>query len=388
MKTEINFGNKSFDKAAKLLIENLKNVYFDAAAGTGKSTFARKLKEECEKNNINVMLTAVTGVAANNIGGITISSCCYLRDYGLEDHEIIEYNQLVNAYLRLVKILVIDEVSMLTEEQLRQVDVACKAAKGNNKPFGGISVLVMGDYCQLEPIEIKDGEIIAIDSIFEDKSCLENMNFIEIPLTEIYRQTDKISLFYLNKIRNMIFDKKIDFSLIKDLNIFLNNNKSSGVHLYSNIKDVPLNDFNPSHYYFSTGNAPYVSLPIMYNSKYLVIKNTLEKFNGQEIILTEENESSFLVESLLYKKEKGFNKNGKPCLNTVFDKIDAEYLALMPLSDMTTRRVQGSTFESGCIAEEFFSKNNKVLEVSTIGWLRTLYTAIGRFRDISKVSIC
>lgn len=383
-----NFGSKKFDLIGRLLIHKIKNVCIDAAAGTGKTTFARRLKSVCDSEGINIALTAVTGVAAENIGGVTISKLCGLRTYNLEDHEIVEFNQVVTSPLRLLSILVIDEVSMLTEEQLRQINLACQAAKGNKKPFGGISVLVMGDYCQLESIEItKDKEIVAIDSILETKKYLKALNFTQVYLTEIYRQTDKTSLYFLSKLREMIFLKKINDEIVSELYSFLNKNIAHGVRLYSNVKKLPLEDFNPQHYYYPTGNAPYTALPIMYGRKYLVTKNISTYFNGEQIVLNRENESQFIFQNSLYKKEPGIDSNGNSCLHTVFDRIDAEYLALIPLTDMTTRRVQGSTFDSGSIAREFFSPDNIVLEASKIGWLRTLYTAIGRFRDISKVSI-
>ncbi|MFT7327870.1 MAG: hypothetical protein ACI870_000041 [Crocinitomicaceae bacterium] len=388
MKKKCDFGSKAFNIAAYLLINKIKNITFDGAAGTGKTTFARRLKEFCEIKGINVALTAVTGTAANNIGGVTISSFCQLRTYNLEDHEIIERNQLVTALLRLVKILVIDEVSMLTDEQLRQINIACQAAKGNKKPFGGISVLLMGDLCQLEPIEINDDEIIAIDSVLETKEYLKKLNFTQIRLKKNYRQTDERSLYFLNSLRNMIVNKSINKTKINELFNFLKKNTSHGIHLYSNIKDVPLEEFNPSHYYYSKGNAPYTALPIMYGYNYLITKNTDNYFNGQHIVLSEDNEEEFLYQDFLYKKESGFDNNGTACLHTVFDRVIAEYLALIPLSDMTTRRVQGSTFDSGCIASEFFAEDNKVLQVSLIGWLKTLYTALGRFRDLSNVSLC
>jgi tRNA A37 threonylcarbamoyladenosine biosynthesis protein TsaE len=382
------FGSSEFNKIARRLLER-QNILIDSAAGTGKTTFAKKLKEVGKELGFKVLLTAVTGVAANNIKGTTISSKCRLGLYHLEDHEILEACSL-DTELSSARIMVIDEISMMKVEEMRQINIACQAAKSDfTKPFGGITILCIGDYCQLEPIEISDdGAISVIDSVLVDLDYMSSLGFKKIVLNEIFRQTDPISLSFLSSLRKMIFSKTVDESVISEIYFFLQQNKSIGVSLYSNIKDVPLEQFNPDHYYYPEGNAPYTSLPIIYNHKYLVTRNVNGYYNGETITLTEENENHFLVETFKYKKIQGKDKDGNDAYLTKVDYIDARYLALLPIGDFTTRRVQGLTLSSGSIAKEFFSQNNKVRVVSQLGWLRTLYTALGRFTNLADVSIC
>lgn len=383
------FGSKKFNSIANMLVNKRQNIIIDAAAGTGKTTFAKRLKEVGDILGFKVLLTAVTGVAADNIGGSTISSKCYLELYHLEDHEIEERCDM-DIELSSTRILVIDEGSMLKPEELRQINLACQAAKCDyTRPFGGIIVLLIGDYCQLEPIEISEvGEISAVNSVLVDLEYVHSLGFKSVALKEIFRQTDPISLRFLNALRDMIYKEKVDENMILEIKNFLSLNESKGVSIYSNIKDVPMDTFDPSHYYHPIGNAPYSALPIMYGKEYLVTQNSGRYYNGKTITLTEENENDFYVKNFTYKKVPGKDRKGRNALLTKIDQVDAEYLALIPLADMTTRRVQGLTLESGSIAVEFFAEDNKVRRVSLLGWLRTLYTALGRFTDLSNVSLC
>lgn len=369
-----------------LILNKGSNVIIDAPAGTGKTTFAKLLKEvgSC------VMLTAVTGVAAANIGGQTISSLCGLGCYNLEDHEIIA-NAERSIDLLHSKILVIDEVSMLTYDQLYQIELACCAAKGRfDLNFGGITVLLMGDYCQLQPITVENDEVIALESILEDDSWLADFGFFKKRLTKIYRQEDKVSLTLLSKLRKMIYAKKIDDTVINFIKNRLGNNITDGVGVYSHFGALPDVDFQPDEYYFPTGKAPYVSLPLEFGAEYLVTRNIRKGdetyYNGKVITLDDDNINHFYVRNYRYEKQP-YIENGVKKFNTVAVEIISEYLALTPLTDMTTRRVQGSTFESGVLGAEFFDVNNKVRQSSTIGYLRTLYTALGRFRNIKNVGL-
>lgn len=387
-----NFGGNRFDEIAKLLLNEGKNVLIDAPAGTGKTTFARLLKEMEPVLKKSVLLTAVTGVADNNLGGVTVSSRCHLSKYQLEMHEIEELAEL-DVVLSLADILVIDEISMYTLDQLMQVDVACRAAKGSNEPFGGIRLLLMGDYCQLEPIDIKDGEVSILVSLLEDKSWLEEYGFVEQELTTIYRQKDQISLRFLSELRSMIYSNKVNQGKIDHIQKYLLGNSSKGIRLYSNVKDLPQERFlEPDYYYYSRGDAPYVSLPISYGARYLVTRNLstdegVSYFNGQEIVLKQGEEENFLSKEFSFKKINSRDRHGNSALRTVVDQLLSEYIALLMLGDMTTRRVQGLTLESGQISSEFFSLNNRVRKESERGWLRTLYTALGRFVELKKVSI-
>jgi len=373
----------------KLLEDDHSNVIIDAPAGTGKTTFAKKLFESYE----GVLLTAVTGVAAKQFDGRTISRVCKLSRYNLEYHEIIDKNK-ENSVLKETHYLVIDEVGMYTWEQVYQVHLACQSAKNNfEDSFGGIKVLMMGDFCQLEPIEIREFGVKRLVSVLHvDKRKLDEYNFHRKTFTQIFRQSDALSLKFLSALRNMIYGNHFDKQIIESIRDLLVSNETQGLTIYSNAQDMPETVFKPNQYYYPIGDAPYASLPLMYGHDYLVTKNITDSkgelvyYNGQVIILTADNQEDFHFRDFEFVKIP-ITKHGKNALRTVQGDLISEHLALTPLTNLTVRRVQGSTFESGFLSEEFFSMHNRILAISQKAYLRTLYTALGRFTDLRKVGL-
>jgi ATP-dependent DNA helicase PIF1 len=105
--------------------------------------------------NIEPSITASTGIAATHIGGVTIHSWSgigikkYLDAYELDKISSTEY---VVKRVRRAKVLIIEEVSMLSPETLDMVDAVCRNIRQNNDAFGGLQVVFVGDFFQLPPV--------------------------------------------------------------------------------------------------------------------------------------------------------------------------------------------------------------------------------------------
>ena len=131
------------------LMENTKkNLFITGKAGTGKSYLLKYFKEHTKKD---VLYTAPTGIAAINIGAVTIHSA-----FGFDNlKEGAKYFKLSDdkiEILRNLEALIIDEISMVRVDVLEQIDKILQFYNRTNKPFGGKQVIVIGDIFQLPPV--------------------------------------------------------------------------------------------------------------------------------------------------------------------------------------------------------------------------------------------
>lgn len=184
-------------KEAYNLILNGKNVFLTGSAGTGKTAIIKTYYKEY-KNYKNVGITSTTGVSAILIGGSTLHS---FLGIGLAKDEcdalymqIINNNRTKKKWLDL-DVLIIDEISMLSPELFDKLERLARLVRKNDKPFGGIQLILTGDMLQLPCVESED-------FCFEAKSwnkCIQNDNVIY--LKEIFRQDDFAFQNCLNEIR-------------------------------------------------------------------------------------------------------------------------------------------------------------------------------------------
>jgi ATP-dependent exoDNAse (exonuclease V) alpha subunit len=171
-------------------------------AGTGKTTLIRKIVEETELNHV---VLAFTGVAALNAGGQTIHSFLGLPLRIINLNEIKLKDQLISIIRRL-DFIVIDEISMVRADLLDSVDYTLRIHRGQDAPFGGIPMLIVGDFLQLPPI-VKNDEIPMLKNLgyqtrfaFAAK-CMQNIVPNVIELTTVHRQTDVEFIELLGKVR-------------------------------------------------------------------------------------------------------------------------------------------------------------------------------------------
>ena len=202
-------NNIEFQTALELIQETNQSFFLTGKAGTGKSTFLKHIVETVSKDFVVV---APTGIAAVNVGGVTIHSFFQfpLRPLLPEDEDIkifwkdSEKRKIISA----MDTLIIDEISMVRADLIDGIDYSLRKNGGNpNLPFGGKQVVFVGDIFQLEPVTIKNsGEQKIISEIygsvyFYNAKVFEKVSLFTVELQKVYRQTDSAFISLLDKVR-------------------------------------------------------------------------------------------------------------------------------------------------------------------------------------------
>ena len=200
------------------------NIFLTGKAGTGKTTFLRNLHKNTAKRMI---ITAPTGVAAINAGGVTLHSFFQLpfgpfvpgsETYERNKQRQFRFSKEKKRIIKSLDLLVIDEISMVRADLLDSVDAVLRRHRRNDLPFGGVQLLMIGDLHQLSPVA-KHNEWQLIRQYYESiyffsSNALENTQLLTIELKHIYRQSDAGFIRLLNRVR----DNRLDESTIADLN--------------------------------------------------------------------------------------------------------------------------------------------------------------------------
>lgn len=196
------------------------NLFLTGKAGTGKTTFLRRLKEESSKR---IVVVAPTGIAAINAEGVTIHSffqlsfAPFIPNYNLKEQQFRFSKQKINV-IRSIDTLVIDEISMVRADLLDAVDSVLRRFRKNNLPFGGVQMVMIGDLGQLAPVA-KDDEWQMLSHYyatpyFFSSLALQRTRYAIVELTKVYRQSDKRFLDILNKVR----ENRADAAVLSALN--------------------------------------------------------------------------------------------------------------------------------------------------------------------------
>jgi len=206
---ELDLENIEFQTALDLIQETNQSFFLTGKAGTGKSTFLKHIVETTSKNYVVV---APTGIAAVNVGGVTIHSFFQfpLRPLLPEDEDIKLFwkNSEKRKIITAMDTLIIDEVSMVRADLIDGIDYSLRRNGGNpNLPFGGKQIVFVGDIFQLEPVTIRNsGEQKIVNEIygsayFYNAKVFERVNLFTVELQKVYRQTDPQFISLLDKVR-------------------------------------------------------------------------------------------------------------------------------------------------------------------------------------------
>ena len=190
-----------------------RNIFLTGKAGTGKTTFLRRLQKMTKKRMI---ILAPTGVAAINAGGVTIHSFFQLapglylpgKDIaGREKKSKYSYSKHKINILRTLDLLVIDEISMVRCDLLDAIDEVLRRYQNRYVPFGGVQLLMIGDLQQLAPVAKEDEWQILKENgytspYFFGSQALRQTNYTTIELKQVFRQADQDFVDLLNQVRD------------------------------------------------------------------------------------------------------------------------------------------------------------------------------------------
>ena len=187
-------------------------LFITGKAGTGKTTFLRKLREQSPKN---MAVVAPTGVAAINAGGMTIHSLFQLPVRTLiptpQSYKQLFAEQRLTQRKRNMlyhlEMLVIDEISMVRSDVLDAIDQVLRRYKyRKDKPFGGVQLVMIGDLFQLSPVVTKGDDEEAMKKYYEgpyffQAKVMKELQPIYVELDHVFRQQDEVFVHLLNEVR-------------------------------------------------------------------------------------------------------------------------------------------------------------------------------------------
>lgn len=188
-------------------VENTgRSIFLTGKAGTGKTTFLKTVMERSRKRPIVV---APTGVAAVNAGGVTIHSFFQLPLSpfvpGAKVESKFDFSQEKRKIIASMDLLIIDEISMVRADLLDAIDAVLRRYREHGQPFGGVQLLMIGDLGQLTPVVTPEDEQMLrpyYDTpYFFGSKALQQISYVTIQLSHIYRQQDASFISLLNEVR-------------------------------------------------------------------------------------------------------------------------------------------------------------------------------------------
>ena len=370
------------------IIENTNtNIFLTGKAGTGKTTFLRRLKEESSKR---IVVVAPTGIAAINAEGVTIHSFFQLSfapfipdaQYKLKEQQYRFSKQKIRV-IQSIDTLVIDEISMVRADLLDAVDNVLRRFRKNHLPFGGVQMVMIGDLGQLAPVA-KDDEWQMLSRYYDtpyffSSLALKSTRYAIVELKTVYRQSDSHFVELLNRVR----DNRADDSVLAALNSRYIPNFQPPVeegyirlttHNFQaqqeNDRQLALLPGKPYTYEASiTGKYPEMLFPteqtltLKEGAQVMFVKNdsSADKvfYNGMIGTVTEINEKNFFVRTkdtgVVIKVEPEQWENTRYDINERTNEITEEVegtftqFPVKPAWAITVHKSQGLTFDRAII---------------------------------------
>jgi ATP-dependent exoDNAse (exonuclease V) alpha subunit len=203
------------DEALNILKTGI-NVFLTGEPGSGKTYLVNRYVEYLREHGIIPAITASTGIAATHIGGMTIHSWSgvgiknQITQYDLRR---IEDNPRTGRKIKNANILIIDEISMLSARMFSMVDEVCRAVRGSDEAFGGLQVVLVGDFFQLPPVVRRASDLeerLPFENESDDPSSAfayqspawRDLGLTVCYLSEQYRQEDAAFLDILSALRS------------------------------------------------------------------------------------------------------------------------------------------------------------------------------------------
>lgn len=176
------------------------NVFLTGEPGSGKTHTINAFVSWLRACGIEPSITAATGIAATHVGGMTLHAWSGIginESLTRAEVDYIASKEHVARRIQKAKVLIIEEVSMLSAATFEMADSICREVRRVDRPFGGLSVVLVGDFFQLPPVSRNKNAQFAYRS-----TVWRELNPISCYLTEQYRQDDDDFLSVLSAIRS------------------------------------------------------------------------------------------------------------------------------------------------------------------------------------------
>lgn len=210
---KIDLNNQELQNALQLVQFTHRSLFLTGKAGTGKSTFLHYIAQTTKKKYV---ILAPTGIAAINVGGVTLHSFFKLpfhpllpndRRYSTQQlRNTLKYNSEKIKLIRELELIIIDEISMVRADIIDFIDKILRVYSHNMRiPFGGKQLLLVGDVYQLEPVlKEEDWQLLQPyypSKFFFDAHVFRSFQLVCIELQKVYRQRDDKFISILDHIR-------------------------------------------------------------------------------------------------------------------------------------------------------------------------------------------
>lgn len=259
-------GLNDIQKKAFNMFKDNQNLSIIGFSGTGKSYLIKTINAYVKNdNNKRIYLCSTTGISAYNIGGMTINS---FMGIGTGESSLdvlikkVYRNKGICDRIYYTDILIIDEISMMSAALFEKIDKICQRVKRNKKFFGGIQLVITGDFLQLLPVfnntlyQKPDNRLIIESDVFLQNFNSKNTIFLN---ENVRQKGDQVFTDLLMKVRyNNI--SEADIELLKTrMNLKIDEEKEALVTLVSSnkkaqmINELNLQKINKQSYVFEAG---------------------------------------------------------------------------------------------------------------------------------------
>ena len=191
---------KEFKDTYDLINKTDTNLFITGKAGSGKSTLLEYFRQNTNKNFATLAFQGITAIKAK---GQTIHSFFKLGPHFLSKDDVKELRD--KQVIQNLDTILIDEISMVRADLFDAIDLSLKKNRKNDKPFGGVQMVLFVDVMHIYPIVGSDDEVMQKfyrnGSFFFNSKSYSKKDFKQIELTKIFRQSDKKFVNLLNKIR-------------------------------------------------------------------------------------------------------------------------------------------------------------------------------------------
>ncbi len=224
-------------EAALNILKTGANVFLTGEPGSGKTHTVNEYIRYLREHDINPSITASTGIAATHVGGMTIHSWSGIgikKELSERDLDELESRESLVKRLSSAKVLIIDEISMLDGKLLGLVDLVCRTLRHNEDAFGGLQLVLVGDFFQLPPIA-RLGEAPA--QFCFDSRVWERLTPIVCYLSEQHRQEDFTFLATLGAIRRGEVEESV-YECLEERRTPPDEHPEGVPRLYTHNKDV------------------------------------------------------------------------------------------------------------------------------------------------------